>query len=236
MNRRRLASGLSVGVLGLGLFLVGCGPKPKPVMGFFLDINKDSLEQVEKDGIRISVKAITMENYSDFPRIFTSLAAETPEGPTTVPWIDVNIPAFELTISNNTGHVLKLSRAVIKLQDDLGTLYDPSTKTDLEAMADAHAQLLAGRQVRIDLPAAKGRIKALKLADQGLELLPGIPEKVFSTFNYPEEPGSFLAGRSSLKLMLYEIPVLTNDAGEVTKTTNFEFIYDIHTRAVGVAG
>ncbi len=233
MKHGVLVSRLSVGILGLGLLLAGCGPKPKPRMGFFLDIRKNTLEQIDKDGVRISVKPITMENYTSFPRTFTNLAAEGPGGSTTTPWTDVNIPAFELTVLNNTSHVLKLSKAVIKLQDDRGIIYEPSTKADLDAMADARAKALAGEQVKVDIPAAKARILALKLVDQNLELLPGIAEKVYSTFNYPEEPSTFLAGRSSLKLMLYEIPVLTDEAGEVTRTTNFEFTYDIHTRAVG---
>ena len=235
MKHRALASRLFVVFLGLGFLLAGCGPKPKPRMGFFLDISKNSLEQIDKDGVRISVKPITMENYISFSRIFTNLGAEGPTGSTTTPWIDVNIPAFELTVLNNTGHVLKLSKTVIKVQDDLGTIYESSTKADLEAMTDARAQKLADEQVKIDISAAKARIKALKLADQNLELLPGIAEKVYATFNYPVEPSAFLAGKSFLKLMLYEVPVLTDEAGEVTRTTNFEFVYDIHTRAVGAA-
>lgn len=233
MKRRMWVPVLSLGILGLGVLLVDCGPKPKTRTGLFLDINPNSLEQVDKDGIRISVKPITLENYSSFPGILTHLAAEAPAGPTTTPWVDVNVPAFELTILNNTGHVLKCSRAVIKLQDDRGIIYQPSTKTDLEARVDAHAQKLAEDQVRIDIAAAKGRIKALKMADQDLELLPAITEKVYATFNYPEEPTTFLTGRRYLKLVLFEIPVATNDAGEVTKTTNFEFMYDIHARTVG---
>ena len=233
MKRRMWAPVLSLGILGLGVLLASCGPKPQTRTGLFLDINQNSLEQVDKDGLRISVKAITLENCSSFPAIFTKLAAQAPPGPTTTPWVDVNVPAFELSLLNNTGHVLRFTRAVIKLQDDHGTIYEPSTKADLEAMVDAHARKLAEGQVTIDIAAARGRIKALKMADQDLELLPGITEKVYSTFNYPEEPATFLAKRSSLKLMLYEIPVATDDAGEVTKTANFEFMYDIHARTVG---
>jgi len=234
MKRRMWVPVLSSGILGLGLLLAGCGPKPQTRIGLFLDINPNSLEQVDKDGMRISVKAITLENYSSFPGIFTDLAAEAPSGPTKIRWIDVNVPAFELSLWNNTGHIVKFSRAVIKLQDDHGIIYEPSTKTDLEAMVDARARTLAEDRVMIDISAAKGRIRALKMADQDLELLPGITEKVYSTFNYRGEPATFLAGKRYLKLMLYEIPVATNDAGEVTKTTNFEFMYDMHARTIGV--
>lgn len=231
MREWRLASVLSVTLLALSL--VGCAAKPKTRLGYFLNINPNSQEQVDKDGIRISVKSITLENYSSFPRIFTNLAAQTPTGPTTLPWVDLNLPAYELTILNDTGHILRFSRSVIRLQDDLGNSYEAAMKADLEDMVDAYAQQFAARQMTIDIPTAKGRIKALKILDQNLELLPGLTEKVYATFNYPQEAAQFLSGKSYLKLMLYEIPVETNDAGEVQKTTNIEFIHDVEARTVG---
>ena len=226
---------LALGILGLGSHLTGCGPKPTPRTGLFLDINPNSLEQVDRDGVRISVKAITLENYSSFPKVYTALAAETPTGPTTIPWIDISIPAFELTILNSTAHVLKLTRTVVKLQDDRGTIYEPSTRIGLDAMVDTRAQKLAADQVRIDIAEARGRIKTLKLLDPDLELLPEIAEVVYVAFDYPEEPATFLEGKHSLRLMLYEIPVMTDEAGEVTRTANFEFLYDVSTRAIGGA-
>lgn len=222
-----------LGILGLGVILAGCGSRPTPRTGLFLDISPNSLEQVDKDGIRMGVKAITMENSSSFPAVSTDLPAQTPTGPTTIPWVDLNIPAFELTILNTTGHILKLTKAVIRLQDDHGAIYEPSTKPDLENVVEARARKLAADQVTIDTAAAKGRISTLQLVDQDLALLPGISARAYVTFNYPDEAETFLAGRSTLKLMLYEIPVVTNEAGEVTRTANFEFMYDIHTRAIG---
>ena len=235
MKHGMWVSMLALGILGLGSLHMGCGPKPTTRTGLFLDINPNSLEQVDRDGIRISVKAITLENYTSFPKVYTALAAEALTGPTTIPWIDVNIPAFELTILNSTGHVLKLTRAVVKLQDDRGVIYEPSTKTGLAAMVDTRALKLAADQVRIDLPEARGRIKTLKLLDPDLVLLPEITEVVYVTFDYPEEPATFLAKTHSLRLMLYEIPVMTDEAGEVTRTANFEFLYDVSTRAIGAA-
>ena len=226
---------LALGILGLGSLLMGCGPKPTTRTGLFLDINPNSLEQVDRDGIRISVKVITLENYSSFPKVYTALAAEDLTTPTKIPWFDINIPAFELTILNSTGHVLKLTRAVVKLQDDRGIIYEPSTRIGLDAMVDTRAQKLAADQVRIDIAEARGRIKTLKLLDSDLELLPEITEAVYVAFDYPEEPATFLAGTHSLKLMLYEIPVMTDEAGEVTRTANFEFLYDVSIRAIGAA-
>ena len=224
----------ALGILGLGLSLVGCAARPATRVGLFLDIDENSRERIDQGGMQVSVRAITQENYSSFPGILTDLAAETPDGPTTIPWIDVNLPAFELTILNNTGHVVTFDRAVIKLQDDHQTIYQPSTKPDLEATVDDRARELASGQVNIDAAVAKSRVRALKLAGPDLQLLPGIAKTAYCTFNYPSEPATFLTGKSYLKLMLFEIPVATNGAGDVTETTSFEFQYDIHARTVEV--
>jgi len=147
-------------------------------------------------------------------------------------FVVLDLPAFEVTITNNTGHIIRFSKAVIKLQDDAGEMTDQKMKSDLEAGVGTAYQNWKQQNMLIeDLNPVYQKIKALKVLDRNTELLPNMTEKAYISFVLPfntmKEYESFLSSKQYLKIMLYEIPVEMNEAGETQKTTNFEFIFDV---------
>jgi hypothetical protein len=77
--------------------------------------------------------------------------------------------------------------------------------------------------------------RSLKIVDRNYESLPGLTEKRFLVFDSSipiaqrnaQTYAQFFSRMQYLKVMLYDIPVLTDDAGNVKKTAKFEFIYDV---------
>src|SRR6266852_5819459 len=124
-----LGSAVVVGALSFD----GCGTTAQaPRTAYYLDINSSSKADIDKEGLQVSIKPITFESYTSFPKIYTTTTYSDPNGKTgDFPFVLVNLPAFEFSITNSTGHILKFSRAAMKLQDNNGETYDAMMKADL---------------------------------------------------------------------------------------------------------
>lgn len=217
------------------ILLYSCASVPKVVTNYYLNPNKNSSVVIDRDGLSIEVKPITMENYKKFPKIFTPSYSyrEIKSGDQLMggDFLLLSPPAFELTITNTTGHTIAFSKASIKLQDDAGERYDVSMKSDILDELDNYQSTFTAAGYSFDLIPIKTKIKTLKIIDRNFEILHGTTEKGYLTFNLgiqkPRDYENFLVAKNYLKVMLYELPIKTDEAGNITKTTNFDFIFDV---------
>ena len=148
----------------------------------------------------------------------------------------VDYPAFEVKITNSTKHVLKFSNAVISVEDDRGNVYDALTKSDLPDYLAESINAHLGDTTKFHLKAGetkmlKAKMRKLRLLDNNLKVLPGKTVKAYAIFNYghytPKDSKNFILDTEKFTLGLYELPSKVNKAGVATKTTNFNFVFDV---------
>ena len=116
----------------------------------------------------------------------------------------------KVTLTNNTEHVIRLNRAVLRLFDPTGNQFEP---LDYEQM---QASLLAARPCGTTASIAP-QLRLIKIFSRNVEIPPGTNFTGYLVFH-----PTTIEMTGTWKLGLYDIPVKTNDAGKVTKTTRFE--------------
>jgi len=234
----------------------GCMPKPQPPVAAKLPVSTFKPHddpQMSKDGVTVTVSPITTQNLRNFPQavLNTTITVQTPEhdlfgSPTgkTVPvekqitFSVIPLPAFQVRIVNNTGHIIRLGTSVFRLEDNVGRKY-PTFAGSQEILAWAQVQaggLDAAVQSQL-LPKESAVIQNLPLLNRSIELLKGDEWTGYMVFNFGGEPDYYqklLNSVERLTLRLAEIPVETSESGQVTRTTEFSFVVDKTTDQVDV--
>lgn len=148
------------------------------------------------------------------------------------------LPVFEVKIANNTNHVLKFKNAVLTMEDNNGNMYDAMDKHNLQAFAvqsTTQGLKLAGLSAaNIKGSFDKSNIyqnqSHLTMIDNNFMVLPGKVRTGYMAFKTGKfnEAGyeEFLMSKKNLSVQLYEIPVSTDAAGNVTKTDSYSFRFD----------
>lgn len=245
-------SGSVVGrIVGGSLFvLVACGPPPQPVSA---TINVPSLKvhdnpEVTKDGLTIALTPIGPENIRKFPQVAKKIAwKETVQtqpglvsggGPQEVERSEdtelVPLPCFQVRVANHTGHVMKFTQSVFRLQDNAGRTYNLFAGTaEIAAWHEAaHAKdpgaiLLYQMHMKAQVASA---INGLQLLTRNVELLNGDEWTGYLVFNVnvnsPKDYDAFMGGIERLTLRLAEMPTKTDEGGKVVGTTEFTFALD----------
>ncbi len=115
------------------------------------------------------------------------------------------------SITNNTDHVLRLNRTIIRLFDPAGNEYEAVDKNEISATLLANRPCMTTHEA---LP----RIKLIKMFDRNTEVLPKTTSTGWIAFSTASInlPGLW-------KVAIYEVPVEVDAAGVPTKTTHFEF-------------
>jgi hypothetical protein len=117
---------------------------------------------------------------------------------------------FKVSVTNDTEHILRLSRAVIRLFDPAGEQHAPVDKASLAAAFASGRECSSSQR-------AMSQFNLVKLLDRDTELLPGSSVNGYMVFSPPSKQ---MAG--VWKLAFYEMPVKTDEAGNVARTTRFE--------------
>lgn len=117
----------------------------------------------------------------------------------------------KVSVENATDHIVRLDRSVVKLMDPSGNTHELLTKEEVQAL------LMTGRPCTTTANLTS-RLALVKLYNRQTEILPGTSYTAWVAF-YPKME-NLIAG--TWKTALYEIPVETDPAGNVTKTTRFE--------------
>jgi hypothetical protein len=193
----------------------GCGPVATTRHRWELS-GYDANENVqEKDGITIE-----RHKLSSIPEVFFANVQACDAN--LVPLVDSNGPVMErisfmpgyttyykMTLTNNTEHVVRLNRAVFRLFDPAGNQYDPADYDELQTVLLAKRPCPTTNRV---IP----QLKLVKLFSRNVEVVPKTNFDGYLLFrtNGPQS--------GTWRLALYDIPVNSDEAGNVTKTTRFE--------------
>jgi hypothetical protein len=190
-----------------------------------------------QDGFTLTAKVVALAVMTKDPRLTKAVEVISQGSKKEVPWTLVNPPVFEVHASNRTGHVIKLTGAIFKLIDGAGNLYEPLTKSKLQAETeDAIIQAKKGGMAitQDGIAQLNSGMRALKFMDENTQLLPDIAETFFLAFELPiaqtqEGLNAWLAQQAALRLKIYEVPTRTNEAGVITKRVAFEFPVEVKT-------
>ena len=211
------STGLGVALLAAAFCLGGCAPVTFTKQRFDWEPYDKNEYVQKKEGITVE-----MHRLSEVPaEFFTNVQAcnhslvplVKSSGQPVMERITL-VPAGHIidkvTITNNTDHVIRLNQAVLRLFDPAGN----------QAEALDYEQLQAALYAARPCPTTQHvvpQLKLLKLYGRNVEIVPGTSFTGFLVFhpNTIEMAGTW-------KLALFEIPVRTDDAGRVKKTTQFE--------------
>lgn len=186
-------------------------------------------------GLTIAVEPITWENASRFTEIYRTFALETPRGTEQVQGSVIPLPAFRVTVTNHTGHVVRFTQSIIRLSDDLQRQYQPiATTGELLAWAqgDSAAAIAAYPSFGTQIAAAVGQ---LRLFSRNVELLNGDSTPYYLVFSLPgssnpDDPThdyrALLESLRSFRLRIAEVPIGTDEAGQVARTEEFQFDFN----------
>ncbi|MCL4223164.1 MAG: hypothetical protein KJZ91_01670 [Myxococcales bacterium] len=236
---RRLSLALLAGMLG------GCVKPPPPPITAKLplpSLRVHDAEEITQEGMTISVTPITTVNVRRYPQLHKLITVEVPQrdaaGNVTsttaqVTTTIVPMPAFQVRIANNTGHVVRFTGTVFRLQDNTGRTFQTfGTTAELHAW---HAGTLArdlkdpAVQAQVMQQAAPA-FTGLQLLNRNVELLKGDEWVGYLVFNLEtdtkESYSAFFNAIERLSVRIAEVPVQTNDAGQVSKVAEFTFIVD----------
>jgi hypothetical protein len=147
------------------------------------------------------------------------------------------LPAFEVSITNNTKHVIKFSNATLAMEDSNGNLFDVISKQDLPSYLQETIRMHTSRS-RIPRDASidnRDQLyadqKRVKLIDNNFKVLPGRTTKGYLVFNYGrytiKDFNSFVFAQQNLNVQLFELPIKVDKAANVLETTSFSFVFDI---------
>ncbi len=115
------------------------------------------------------------------------------------------------SITNNTGHVVRLNQATVRLFDPAGQQYE------WLGYEEVQAALLSARPCSTT-SAGLNQLRLVKLFNRNIEIVPDTTFTGYLMFH----PANGGAMPGTWKFSFYELPVKTNDAGQPVKTTRFE--------------
>ncbi len=237
-----------------GSALTGCfAPSQPPIL---TTINVPSFKvhdqsEVTKDGLTVSIQPVmddTVRSHSQLYKVATyktTRPATNMFGQTdpTQPPVPVEgklelsiapLPCFKVQVANHTGHVLRFTQVVFRLQSGTGQSFPLIGGTSeivawLENTLNTNDQFgpSVAKQV---MPGFTSAVNGLPLLNRNTELLNGDVWTGYLVFNMnisnAKDYNDFLAATERLSLRLAEMPVGYTEAGAVSKTTEFTFVID----------
>lgn len=227
-----------------GVLVLGCAP-PKPPIE--MDLPTAALQvhdqpEITKDGLTVSVTVIGPSNYRSFPQIFKKTSWTSSETnplngreyqvERTGTAFLIPTPNFQVRIANHTGHVVKFTQVVFRLQDNAGQSYQIfGGASELVALQNLLWSTAIGPDAAAAvMPKLTPAINQLQLLNRNLELLNGDEWTGYLVFNMnlnsSQDYDNMLARTERLTLRMAEVPIEMNEAGGVKRTTEFTFVLD----------
>ena len=203
MQTRRL--GLAFLVL-VSMMVLGCfGPSIVKLVQF--SPASEGGNRQEQSGVIFEVTAVSQSDIlaGKFPELTYSYKDPSVPygmGATTTYYLLGKNVQFKVSVTNNTGHVLKFAGTVIKLVDDANNMYDELDKTTLNSLA----------------PLASAQITKLRYLDQNVQILPDMAWTGYAAFGVSPDSIS-----PTFKLAVYELVTKTDEAGVAKEKSRFEF-------------
>jgi len=199
--------------------------------------------ELTREGLKVLVTPIAADNLRTFPQIWRKvalrMAVQNPQGGAPIMVNKqvgipiVPLPAFQVRIANNTGHVVRLSTAVFRLQNNVGKRFQTFASThellawNMGYIAATVRDLTVQAQLGTQIQSA---LNSLQLLGRSVELLKGDEWTGYLVFNMqttkPQDYMDLMGGTERFTLRLAEIPIEIDAAGKVSKTTEFTFVLD----------
>ena|GEM_PF-1650767 len=226
-------------LVAIGLMALACSSARPRRFPFELPVLRAREQSgVESDGITLDVTPVTIENAASYPELRPTVTFHPdPRTPAKVETVAVPLaplPAFRVEVANRTGHVVRLTRALFRLEDDLQRRYQVFANA---AELAAWTQQWVARH-RPDLaadPMAVGTLQqavgGIPLLNRNVELLDGdvwVGWLVFNLNVADWEAGhiGMLQGIRRLRVRIAEVPVALDAAGEAVRTAEFDLHFD----------
>lgn len=221
------------------LFLTACESNPPrpvvPEVKYDLRINDSSKGEIFIDDVGISLKPIMFEKANVSENLFVSYSYWNPRNPRengVDKTIVVSLPAFEVQITNTTGQAVSFQKVAMRLVDDSGNGYHAQLKQDVVDFVGTGLDSMQSRGWAFDRNAVLGKVKSLKLLDKNYESLPGITEKRILAFDVGNADNlnayrAMFKNTKYVRVMIYNVPVRFDQAGNVTKVAKFDYLFDV---------
>lgn len=223
----------AIATMAAVMVFAGCGPGIQHTTLPNATVRATGQTEMAQDGLTVSVQPITWESAAQFPQIFRSYQRQTTRQRMMANGSLTPLPAFAITVTNETGHVVRFSQSVIRLSDEDGNEYEAMDRDQLAAWAhSAWAPVISFDPSFEEVLTTD--VHELRLFDHSVEMLnhdhrtyflvldlgPSTIETQLTAYQH------LLANVDRLTVRIAEVPVELGDAGQVTRTTEFEFNFD----------
>lgn len=233
MNKKLFATAI------LSVLLTACESNPpRPVVQevkYDLKVNDSSKGEAFFGEVGISLKPIMLEKANISENLFVTYNYWNPKNPKQKgieKTIVVSLPAFEVQITNTTGQAVSFQKVAMRLVDDAGNSFQAQLKQDVVDFVGSEIDSIQGSGWALDRSAILGKVKSLKLLDKNYESLPGITEKRILAFDIGNADDlkayrTMFKSTKYIRVMIYNVPVNFDQAGNVTKVAKFEYLFDV---------
>lgn len=223
----------------LAFALSGCVTNsPRPVIQqvtYNIKINELSREEYFIEDIGISLKPILLERAKNTESLFATYRYWNPNNPRqngVGKNIMISLPAFEVQVTNTSGHAASFQKTSVRLIDDVGNSYQAQLKQDIIELVDQQLNSVQSRGWAIERSVAQSNARSLKLFDKNYESIPGIVEKRILAFDINNAANEnayrqILHNSKYLRVIMHNVPVKFDQAGNITKVSKFEYIFDV---------
>lgn len=214
---------LSICSFLLVLLLYSCSSAPEITKVTSLVPLTDADKKITKSGMTIKVVPISLTNLSQFPvlsttaKIMTKGILDSKPYPKEIPVPNVLADlSFALKITNNTGHIVRMVGSEVGIT--IGGQDVP--KLSIEQIKQLWVAFLAEHyEYQVSVPVeVTSALSRLPYWNENLKVLPGKSIEAFISFDYvlSENIGN-------VTLAIYDLVTNTDEAGNPTERTNFDF-------------
>jgi len=212
---------------------------PKHYKTFSLNYNQSQSTTEISKNIEIKITPVTIPNIKEHDALLAKTKYGFSFGNYIIPNVVTvcDLPAFEIEMTNKTGHVIKFpGNVLIKAQDINGKIYESESVYSLLNGISKWAEMEKEAGIYWDMKPVRDKISNINILDQNTTLLPGIPHHGYLMFNFPtnsrDEYIQFMDSTSQLKVLIFELPISMDKAGKSIKTQNITFVYNIKANEV----
>lgn len=201
--------------------LLSCAPAPTITKVTSLVPISEADKKVTKGGITIEVEPINITNLNKYPMLTPTVTYQESGilGPYEKKWVVPNVLAyltFALNITNNTGHIIKMKDSDVGIT--VGGM-DAQKLSKVQILQFWAASFSTNNQaIAPQAGIIYAAIERVPYWDENLKVLPGKTLKAFVTFDVVLKEG---IGEASLAI--YDLVTNTDEAGNPTERTNFDF-------------
>lgn len=230
---------LTYALLLSAFFLTGCETNQKrravPAPVFDLRTNAAYKDEIFQGDVGVSLKPINLESAYSNERFFAVLNFWNPANPRNSGMdkiLMISVPAFEIQVVNSSKNPISFGKVSVRLLDDAGNSYQAVLKQDVQDLVNQRVAATKNNGWRVDDSTAMQAVKSLKLFDKNYEGLPGIVEKRIISFDIGNQNNvvayrKMMASTKYFRVVMYGVPVELDNAGNVVKTSKFEYLFDV---------